>query len=403
MLQGNQAPIATHKDGFWTIFFTFLKLGLTAFGGPIAHIGYFRQEFVERKSWLDETAFSQLLAICQFIPGPASSQLGFAIGLMRAGWLGAIAAFTAFTLPSAIILIAFGSALPFLSGDLFNASIHGLKLVACAVVADAVWGMSKNLCTDIQRRGIALAAMSALLIFDISWLQIALIVFGAFAGMVLCKSAVNQGANTIKINYGKGTSLILLLVFTALLLVLVFAPIQSGLWQVAEIFYRAGALVFGGGHVVLPLLEQSIVANGLVSEAHFLAGYGASQAIPGPMFTFAAYLGVIIPTGFSPWLGAIVALLFMFLPGFLLLAAALPVWQSMAQKPKMAQAIAGINATVVGILAAALVDPILSSSISSLIDIVIALIALAMLTVWRLSPLWLVLWCVTASAMMTLL
>ena len=387
------------KQNFWSIFFTFLKLGLTSFGGPMAHIGYFHKEFVERKRWLTKGTFSQLLAISQFIPGPASSQLGFAIGLVKAGWLGAIAAFTAFTLPSALLLITFASALSFLSGDIFNACIHGLKLVACAVVADAVLGMSKKLCFDIKTRTIAIFAMCILLVFDHAFLQISLIFLGALVGIVHCRGSVITKDEQISVNYGQRTSVALLLIFTAIFLLLFLLPFQSNLFVLAKTFYSAGALVFGGGHVVLPLLEDAVVTKGLVTQANFLAGYGASQAIPGPMFTFAAYLGAIVPTNVNLWLGASVALLLMFLPGFLLLGAALPVWQSMATKPTMANAITGINATVVGILAAALYDPIITSSIGGTTDLAIAVIALAILAVWRRSPLWAVLWCISATVL----
>ena len=400
----HQATEHTAKETtpIWMVFLTFLKLGLTSFGGPVAHIGYFHKEFVERKRWLDESAFSQLLAISQFIPGPASSQLGFAIGLQRSGWLGAIAAFTAFTLPSALILVAFASFLSLLSGDIFIAAIHGLKIVACAVVADAVLGMSKKLCSDMQRRTITIVALCALLLFDMPWLQILIIVFGAFAGLVLCKNIVPSKNVQLNIGYGKTTGTLVFMVFLAIFAMLLFTPVQSSLLTLADTFYRSGSLVFGGGHVVLPLLEDSVVATTMVTDANFLAGYGASQAIPGPMFAFAAYLGALIPTGFNSWIGAAVALLFMFLPGFLLLTAALPFWQTIAHKAKMASAIAGVNATVVGILAAALYDPIFTSSIHSNSDLAIAVVAFSMLTIWKLSPLWVVLITVSSSVLLSI-
>lgn len=386
----------------WNIFITFLKLGLTSFGGPVAHIGYFHKEFVERKRWLDENTFSQLLAISQFIPGPASSQLGFAIGLLRSGWLGAITAFTAFTLPSTLILVFFASSLSLLSGDIFVAAIHGLKIVACAVVADAVLGMSKKLCTDMQRRTITIVTLCALLLFDMPWLQVLLIIFGALAGLVLCKNITPSNNSQLNIGYGKTTGGIVFMVFLVIFAMLLFPPIQSNLLTLAETFYRSGSLVFGGGHVVLPLLEDSVVTAKMVTDADFLAGYGASQAIPGPMFAFAAYLGALIPTGFNSWIGAAIALLFMFLPGFLLLTAALPFWQTIAHKAKMASAIAGINATVVGMLAAALYDPIFTSSIHSNSDLAIAVVAFSMLTIWKLSPLWVVLITVSSSVLLSM-
>lgn len=381
------------------VFLTFLKLGLTSFGGPIAHIGYFRKELIEKQQWVNEHQFSQLLAICQFLPGPASSQLGFALGLIRAGWLGALAAFTAFTLPSALLLIGFASALPLLSNAVGIAIIHGLKLVAVAVVADAVLSMSKKLCPDNIRRIIALLAASALLLMQVAWAQILIIIIGAVAGILLCREAESINSDIPSVSkWNKRMALLLLSLFTALLLAALSIQNQSGLIAVSQAFYRAGALVFGGGHVVLPLLEEAVVNTGWVSNESFLAGYGASQAIPGPMFAFAAYLGAIIPTSHGiSWISALVALVFMFLPGFLLIAAALPLWQSVANKPLATKAISGINAVVVGILAAALIDPIIISTITSAVDLIIIGIALLLLIKWRLSPLLVVIWCVLAA------
>ncbi len=391
------------KASVANVFITFLKLGLTSFGGPIAHIGYFRKELIEKQQWANEHQFSQLLAICQFLPGPASSQLGFALGLMRAGWLGALAAFIAFTLPSALLLIGFASALPLLSNAVGVAIIHGLKLVAIAVVADAVYNMSKKLCPDNTRRVMALLATVALLLMQVAWAQILMIMAGAIAGILLCRDTesitglINR-ANPSVSKWNKRIALLLLSLFTTLLLAALLLQNQTGLIAIGQGFYRAGALVFGGGHVVLPLLEDAVVNTGWVSNESFLAGYGASQAIPGPMFAFAAYLGAIIPNSNSiHWLSALVALIFMFLPGFLLIAAALPLWQSVANKPLASKAISGINAVVVGILAAALIDPIIISTITSIVDLIISGIALLLLVKWRSSPLIIVIWCVLAS------
>ena len=398
-----------HKGSVAEVFKTFLKLGFTSFGGPIAHIGYFRQELIEKKQWVNEHQFSQLLAICQFLPGPASSQLGFALGLLRAGWLGALAAFLAFTLPSALLLVSFASVLPLLSNPIGTAIIHGLKLVAVAVVADAVYGMSKKLCPDIQRRMIAIVAAGALLLISAAWAQVMIIVAGAIAGTFFCRASVAAVKNNIQIVYSKKLGLILLAIFLLLLLVSVLVSEQSGFIAIGQAFYRAGALVFGGGHVVLPLLEDAVVNTGWVSNENFLAGYGASQAIPGPMFAFSAYLGSIIPAAIIPasdqisWLGALVALVFMFLPGFLLIAAVLPMWQTIANNPTATNAITGINAVVVGILGAALYDPIFTSSVNSIYDLAISIIALSMLIMWRISPLLTVIWCVIASALPILL
>lgn len=384
------------------VFGTFLKLGFTSFGGPVAHIGYFRKELVERQAWLSENQFSQLLAICQFLPGPASSQLGFALGLLRAGWLGAIAAFLAFTLPSAIVLVCFAALLPLLSGDMYQAGIHGLKLVACVVVADAVFGMAKKLCPDIVRRALAIAAAGALLMATSAWAQIGVVILGALAGIFLCRETINTKQPLIHVSYGKRLASLLFLLFLLLLTGFILLPNSGGLLGLAQVFYQAGALVFGGGHVVLPLLEESIVAAGLLGADSFLAGYGASQAIPGPMFAFAAYLGALIPSGITAWLGACIALVFMFLPGFLLIAAALPLWQHISGQPKALNAIAGVNAAVVGILAAALYDPIITAGITSVIDVIITCIGFVILFRWKLSPLVIVGWCVLASIISSL-
>ena len=380
----------------FTVFLSFLKLGLTSFGGPAAHIGYFRKTFVEEKAWVSESQFGQLLAICQFLPGPASSQLGFAIGLLKAGWLGAIAAFLAFTLPSVAILIGFASALPLLSNTYGEALIHGLKLVACIVVADAVIGMGKKLCPDKQRASIALVAASAVLLIGFAWAQILVVLVAGVAGLFLCRSVNLEAHSQLDVPYGKRLGLSLLTVFFALLAFFILVPAE-GLMTIAQAFYQAGALVFGGGHVVLPLIEESVVGTDWVTNENFLAGYGASQAIPGPMFAFAAYLGALIPTEFGYLAGAFSALIFMFLPGFLLLAGVLPLWQSISHKANIAYVIAGINAAVVGILAAALYDPIFTSAISSNWDFVIVILGYGLLTFWKRSPLFIVAWCIFAS------
>lgn len=385
----------------WEVLQTFLKLGLTSFGGPIAHIGYFRKELVERRAWVSEAQFSQLLAICQFLPGPASSQLGFALGLLRAGWLGALMAFLAFTLPSAILLVCFASVLPMLSGELAQAAIHGLKLVACVVVADAVIGMASKLCPDLQRRVLALISAIALVLAGSVWMQLGLVLLGAIAGLVLCKQPEIEQRSAISVSYGKRFAALLLGIFSLLLVLALLLPSSLGVSGIAQAFYQAGALVFGGGHVVLPLLEESVVATGWLPAESFLAGYGASQGIPGPMFAFAAYLGALIPTEYAPWIGASIALVFMFLPGFLLIAVAMPLWQEIASRPTAINAIAGVNAVVVGILAAALYDPILTSGLSTLADLVIVGIGFVMLFRFRCSALVILAWCVASSVGMS--
>ncbi len=376
----------------------FLKLGLTSFGGPIAHLGYFRTELVERRRWVSDDQFAQLLAICQFLPGPASSQLGFCLGLLRAGWFGALAAFFAFTFPSALLLIAFAAALPLLSGPVGLASVHGLKLVACAVVADAVLGMAKKLCPDTQRRSIAILAAAALLVVSSAAAQLLVVILAAIVGALLLRNVTGiNDTDSMHIPFGPRVGAILLLVFAALLMGLpLFSSASPDLLTVADVFYRAGALVFGGGHVVLPLLQDSVVTTGWVAPDQFLAGYGASQAIPGPMFSFSAYLGVLLSPE-HPWLMALTALLFMFLPGFLLVAGVLPFWRAVSNNSVASRAIAGVNAAVVGLLGAALYDPIFTSGITTPVDIAIALVAFGLLVAWRVSPLIVVLWCVAAS------
>jgi len=392
------------KGSVIDVFKTFLKLGLTSFGGPVAHLAYFRKELVEKQQWVDEHQFGQLLAISQFLPGPASSQLGFALGLIRAGWLGALAAFFAFTAPSALLLVGFASILPLLSGTIGMAIIHGLKLVAVAVVADAVLSMSKKLCPDARRRMIALLAAIGLFLMSTAWSQVLVIIFGAIAGICFCHQSSSVTKRYIQVHYRKQLGLILLTIFLSLLAAAILMPAQSGLYAIGQAFYKVGALVFGGGHVVLPLLEDALVNTALVSNESFVAGYGASQAIPGPMFAFAAYLGAIIPTtGQVSWLGALVALIFMFLPGFLLMAAALPLWQSISNNAIASNSIAGVNAAVVGILATALYNPIFTTGVTNGYDVAICMVALGLLIIWRLSPLLVVIWCVAASILLTFL
>ncbi len=380
------------------VLLTFLRLGFTSFGGPIAHIGFFRKELVERQKWVSDSHFTQLMALCQFLPGPASSQLGFALGLTRAGWAGAISAFIAFTLPSVLLMMAFAWLLPNLTGPISSAAIHGLKLVACAVVLDAILGMYKNLCPDTERRTIAVLAAVALILLGSAQAQIAVVIAGGIAGLLLCQGNLTEVNHDLSPGLGRRFGLFMLVLFGLIMIVLpVLASLQGGLFSIAEAFYRAGALVFGGGHVVLPLLEESVVGNGWVNSDQFLAGYGAAQAIPGPMFAFSAYLGAIIPTEYSSLVSAVVALSFMFLPGFLLVAAGLPAWQWVASQRRATSAIAGVNAAVVGILMAALYDPIVISGIESAADLSIAAIAFLIIGVWKRSPLFAVVWCVVAS------
>ncbi|MBI4294158.1 MAG: chromate efflux transporter [Betaproteobacteria bacterium] len=402
-MQLHAAP-ADHDGTLAEVFFTFLKLGLTSFGGPIAHIGYYHRELVERRNWVGESQFAQLLALCQFLPGPASSQLGFSLGLLRAGWWGAIAAFVAFTLPSALLLFAFAALLPQFSGPAGGAAIHGLKLVALSVVAQGVLGMTRQLCPDAIRATIATLAALVILVSGQAWAQILVVALGAAAGLALCRDVKPVPGGGVQPRYGPGLGWTLLALFALLLVGLPLASAgHFGIVSVAEAFYRAGALVFGGGHVVLPLLEETVVKPGWITSDEFLAGYGAAQAVPGPLFTLAAYLGARLPDSQGGALGAAVALAAIFLPGFLLVAGVLPLWRIIASRPMASRAIAGVNAAVVGLLGAALYDPVWSSAVRGPVDLAIALVGFTLLVAWRASALLVVLWCVAASIASALL
>ena len=367
----------------------YTRLGLTCFGGPIAHIGYFRDEFVLRRRWLDEQAFADLVALCQFLPGPASSQVGFSIGLMRAGYVGGLAAWTGFTLPSAIALVLFAYGESALSGAVGAGLLHGLKLVAVAIVAQAIWGMARTLTPDRERASIA--AVSALVIlFSASALaQIGAILLGGILGLWLCRAAPPRSAGYLAVPVSRGAGLTALAAFFLLLAGLpvlrAFVPSES--IALIEAFYRSGALVFGGGHVVLPLLRDAFVTPGWVSDDVFLAGYGAAQSVPGPLFTFAAYLGAVVKISPHGVAGAALGLISIFVPGILILIGTLPFWEAL-RKGANAQAIMrGINAAVVGLLGAALYDPVWISSVRSRGDFAVALLGFVLLTVWRAPPL----------------
>lgn len=381
----------------------FLKLGLTSFGGPIAHLGYFRREFVERRRWLDEEHFGQLLALCQFLPGPASSQLGFSLGLLRAGWLGAIAAFIAFTLPSALLLFAFAALSDRLASPLGQGVIHGLKLVAVAVVAQGVLGMARTLTPDRPRALMAALAAALIAVSASSAMQLLVVAGGAALGPWLCRNVTARQGETFSLHYGRRLGTTLLCAYAVLLLAaLTIAPGLPPPGQVAGAFYRTGALVFGGGHVVLPLLKQAVVDPGWVTNDTFLAGYGAAQAVPGPMFTLSAFLGERMQGGYGGMLGAVVSLLAIFLPGLLMVSGSLPFWRALAARDQAARMLAGVNAAVVGLLAAALYNPVWVSAVRDAEDFAIALIAFALLVAARWSPLGVVAWCVVASVLRTL-
>jgi chromate transporter len=367
------------------VFRVFLKLGLTSFGGPIAHLGYFRDELVTRRKWLSENAYADLVALCQFLPGPASSQVGFALGLTRAGWLGAFAAFLAFTLPSALILLALAMTATRLESPLALGVLHGLKIVAVAIVAQAVWGMAKNLCPDKERATIAVVGVLLLAWAPGAIGMMAAILLGAIAGLVLSKGQVTVGDH-LPVPVSRKAGLTAFALFAALLIGLPLLAGQAQGWALADSFYRAGSLVFGGGHVVLPLLQAETVMPGWVSNDAFLAGYGAAQAVPGPLFTFAAWLGAVMGPAPNGAAGATIALVSLFLPGFLILIGALPFWDQLRRTIWAQSAMQGANASVVGILGAALYSPIFTSAISGMPDFALALICFVGLMAWKAPP-----------------
>jgi len=374
------------------VFLTFLKLGLTSFGGPIAHLGYFRDELVVRRKWIDEAGYADLVALCQFMPGPASSQVGFSLGILRGrGLLGGLAAWVGFTMPSAFVLLAFAMTASAFGGPVAQGFIHGLKLVAVAVVAQAIWGMARNLTPDRTRAAIALAAMAIVVAPTGSVGQIAAIGLGAAAGMVLCKAEAPPLSGHLRYPVSSMAGMAGLAVFVILL---VGTPVLAKLTgnqalHLFDAFYRAGALVFGGGHVVLPLLKAEVVTTGWVGAEDFLAGYGLAQAVPGPLFTFAAYLGAMMGPAPSGLIGSAIALVAVFLPGLALIYGMLPFWDQLRGRPGAQAAMRGANAAVVGILGAALYDPVWTSAVLSPRDFLLALVGFLALTLWNAPP-WIV-------------
>ena len=366
----------------------FLRLGLTSFGGPIAHLGYFHQEFVVRRRWLDEKSFADLLALCQFLPGPASSQTGFALGIRRAGGFGGLAAWLGFTLPSAIAMVLFAYGARALQGRYGIGLQHGLKLVAVAIVAQAVWGMARALCPDRQRATIAVGAAAIVLASFSSFNQLAVILLGAVAGLLFCRGDEARSAPATSFGISRRAGVACLILFALLLLIppLFVRDASPRHFALFNAFYRSGALVFGGGHVVLPLLRSTVVTPGWVSDDAFLAGYGAAQAVPGPLFTFAAYLGAVAAPirGIA---GACIALLAIFLPGMLILIGVLPFWDALRRKTWAQAGMRGINAAVVGLLAAALFDPVWTTAAKGHADFAVALACFVLLTSWHVPPL----------------
>lgn len=377
----NQKP-ATIKL-LWEILIVSTRLGLTSFGGPIAHLGYFHEEYIRRRKWMDEKSYADLVALCQFLPGPASSQVGIGIGVIRAGVLGGIVSFLGFTLPSVLALILFAVVLQGLNiSD--TGWLHGLKIVAVAVVAHAVLGMAQKLTPDLKRKAIALFALVGTLLWQTAFTQIGVILIAGFLGFLLYKNQKDDSDSAMSFPVSRRFAVICLTLFFGLLIVLPILSEMTSIHWIAmfDSFYRSGSLVFGGGHVVLPLLEREFVPTGLLSEEAFLAGYGATQAVPGPLFTFAAFIGAAI----NGWQGGLLATFAIFLPAFLLIIGTLPFWNSLRRNPTIKGALQGMNAAVVGILIAAFYQPIWTNSILKPIDFAFAAILFSMLVYWKLPP-----------------
>jgi chromate transporter len=379
-----------------------LKLGLTSFGGPVAHLGYFRNEYVVRRKWLDEATYADLVALCQFLPGPASSQVGIAVGQLRAGYAGALAAWVGFTLPSALALVLFAYGVDALGGALGSGWLHGLKVVAVAVVAQAVLGMMRALAPDRARATLAAVATVVVVAVPSAWGQIGAIVLGGIVGLFLPHPGAPSDPAALPVSVGRWAGAALLIVFFLLLVGLPFLATQSHALRVFEAFYRAGSLVFGGGHVVLPLLQASVVPPGWVSNDAFLAGYGAAQAVPGPLFTFSAYLGAVMGPQPNGWTGAALCLVAIFLPSFLLVLGMLPFWDHLRRRPRVQAALRGVNAAVVGLLLAALYNPVWTAGITNAYDFALAVVAFLLLFMWQAPPLLVVLLSALGGALIAL-
>ena len=378
----------------WRIFLTFLMLGVTAFGGPVAHIGYFRTEFVERRKWVDADQFQDLVALCQFLPGPMSTQVGIAIGILRGRILGGFAAWLGFTAPSAILMIGLGVGTNLFDSGLPVSLVHGLKLAAVAIVAWALWQMARTSCTDVTKAALAAAACVVMLLTNLVWIQIAIIAAAALAGRLLIKpdGASPPASETVRLSRSFGNISAGILAGALIALPIIAAFVDLAELDVFSSFFRVGSLVFGGGHVVLPLLQAEVVPPGWVDGDTFLAGYGAAQALPGPMFTFAGYLGAVAAPGAAlagGWSGGLIALIAVFLPSFLILTAALPYWQILRAKPALRTSLAGVNAAVVGLLLAVFIDPVWTSSVLAPADLAIVVVGVALLA-WRRIPVWLI-------------
>lgn len=386
----------------WDVFRVFLLLGLTSFGGPVAHLGYFRHAFVQHRRWLTDADYADLVALCQFLPGPASSQVGFALGLWRAGPWGAALAWLAFTLPSAVILVLFAWGASAVQGPIGDGILHGLKVVAVAIVAQAIWGMAHALCPDRTRAAIALVAVAVVAAVAGPGGQVLAIGLGGLAGLLWCRSGTTRVVSQLHFPVSRTAGHYALAAFFGLLvgLPLMTWLVPTPALAVVDAFYRAGALVFGGGHVVLPLLEAEVVQNGWVTPAAFVAGYGAAQAVPGPLFTFAAYLGAVLPVWPHGVAGAALALVAIFAPGFLLLVGVLPYWNTFRGWARTQALMRGANAAVVGILAAALYQPVFTQAVLSSRDFALALAGFVLLVRWR-CPAWLVVVLVALGGILT--
>lgn len=389
------------RDSAWTVFLVFLRLGLTSFGGPVAHLGYFREEFVRRRGWMAERSYADLVALCQFLPGPASSQIGMGVGYARAGFSGALAAWAGFTLPSALAMILFALGMQHWGG-MPQGVLHGLKVVAVAVVAQAVWGMMRNLCPRLPHKALMLAAALFLLALPSAWNQLFVILAAALVGRWLFAGQATPEQLPALAPMDRRIALGLLVACAVLMAGLPLLAGASGSATLAmiDVFYRAGALVFGGGHVMLPLLQAEVVPPGWIDNDTFLAGYGAAQAVPGPLFTFAAFLGTAATGPASGWLGGMLALVAIFVPAFLLVLGALPFWDRLRMNLSARAALTGVNAAVVGVLLAAFYDPVWTSAIHGPADLALAALALLALTRFKLPP-WLVV--VTTAALAGLL
>jgi chromate transporter len=390
--EGESPAADAPAHGHWlAVLGVFLRLGVTSFGGPVAHLGYFREEFVRRRRWLDDSSYADLVALCQFLPGPASSQVGIAVGLLRAGYAGALAAWVGFTLPSAVAMILFGYGVDALGDAAGSGWLHGLKVAAVAVVAQAVLGMARTLAPDRLRATFAVVAAIIVLAVPSAWGQIGAIVLGGVAGAMLLRSEVRIEPASLPLQVSRAVGTLLLVLFFVLLigLPLLASAVPSQALKEFDAFYRAGSLVFGGGHVVLPLLQASVVPPGWVSNDAFLAGYGAAQAVPGPLFTFAAYLGTVMGPQPNGWLGGLICLVAIFLPSFLLVIGALPFWEQLRRRPLAQAALRGVNAAVVGLLLAALYQPVWTVGITDAADFALAIAAFLLLFMWQTPP-WLV-------------